>query len=198
LQADLLDAPRYLWKSDATRGLLLLLAVSCLLAQPYVILMPVWARDVLQTDARGYGLLMSAVGGGVACGALIAASIRPGRRGFWLIGSGLAFPTCLILAAAARWLPLNAGLLVLAGAAQSVQLVLIASLLQLATRSHLHGRVASLYALLSNGLTRLGGVQAGLVASYWSAPAAVASGALLCVLWSLIVAWRIPTIRYLE
>jgi len=29
---------------------------------PFIVLMPVVARDVLHTDARGYGLLMAAVG----------------------------------------------------------------------------------------------------------------------------------------
>jgi MFS family permease len=198
LQDDLLDAPRYLWRSDTARGLVLLLAASCLLAQPYVILLPVWARDVLQTDARGYGLLVSAVGAGAASGALIAASIRSGGRGRWLVGSGLAFFAALLTVSASRRLLLNAGLLFLAGAGQSIQLVLISSLLQLATRSDLHGRVASLYALLSNGLTRLGGVQAGLFASIWGAPFAVAGGALLAILWSLGVAWRIPLIRRLK
>lgn len=197
-QADLLEAPRHLWHSKTARGLLLLLVASCLLAQPYVILMPVWARDVLQTDARGYGLLMSAVGAGAACGALLAASIPPGQRGRWLIGSGLVFCAFLILATVSHWLPLSAGLLLLAGTGQSVQLVLTSSLLQLVTRSDLHGRVASLYALLNNGLTRLGGVQAGLLASQWSAPVAVAGGALLYILWSLVVAWQVPTIRNLE
>jgi hypothetical protein len=168
------------------------------LAQPYVILMPVWARDVLQTGARGYGLLMSAVGAGAACGALIASGIQPGRRGRWLIGSTLAFPVFLILASALRWLPIDAGLFLLAGASQFIQLVLTSSLLQLATRSELHGRVASLYALLSNGLARLGGVQAGLIASRWSVPAAVTGGALLCILWSLIVVWQLPTLHHLK
>jgi hypothetical protein len=197
IQADLLDAPRHLWQNEKARGLLFLLAASCLLAQPFVILMPVWARDALQTDARGYGLLMSAVGAGAAGGALLAASLRPGRRGRWLIGSSLAFSGFLILATISRRLPLSAGLLLLAGAGQSVQLVLTVSLLQLVTRSELHGRVASLYALLSNGLTRLGGVQAGWFASLWGAPVAVAGGALLCILWSLVVAWKAPTLRHL-
>jgi hypothetical protein len=141
---------------------------------------------------------MSAVGAGAASGALLAASIRAGRRGIWVIGSSLVFSAFLILATVSRWLPLSVGLLLLAGTGQSVQLVLTATLLQLVTRSELHGRVASLYALLSNGLTRLGGVQAGLVASQWGAPVAVAGGALFCILWSLVVAWQVPTLRHLK
>jgi predicted MFS family arabinose efflux permease len=198
LQADLLAAPRHLWSSVTARGLLLLLATSCLLAQPFVILMPVWARDSLQADARGYGLLMSAVGAGAACGALLAASIHSRRRGRWLMGASVGFCAFLVLAASAQRVPLAALFLLLAGAGQSVQLVLISALLQAIARSDMHGRVASLYALLSNGLTRLGGVQAGWVASFWGAPAAVAAGALLNILLTLVVAWQVPTVRRLE
>lgn len=198
LQADLLDGARHLWQESTIRSLLLLLAASCLFAQPYIVLLPVLARDVLQTGARGYGVLMSAAGAGAACGALIAASIKRGHRGQWLVGAGLAFPACLLLSALLRRLPFLAGLLLLAAAAQFTQLVLIACLVQLATSSELHGRVASLFALISNGLARLGGVQAGLVASYWGAPAAIAGGALLSILWTLLVTWQAPALRRLE
>lgn len=198
LRADLLDGFRQVWQGATARGLWLLLALSCLLAQPYAVLVPVLARDVLRTDARGYGLLMSAIGAGAACGALIAAGIRPGRRGRWLIGSGLLSAALLLLSFVARRLPLNAGLLVLAGAGQTIQLVLIASLLQLAARREVHGRVASLFALLSNGLTRLGGLQAGWAASTWGAPLAVAGSALLSALGTLAVAWRAPGVWRLE
>jgi predicted MFS family arabinose efflux permease len=185
-------------QSSKIQGLLLLLAASCLFAQPYIVLLPVVARDVLLTDARGYGLLMSAVGAGAACGALAAASIRHGHRGRWLVGAGLAFPALLVLVALLRHLPLSASFLLLASASQFTQLVLISSLLQLSTSSERHGRIASLFALVSNGLTRLGGVLAGLAASYWGASAAIAGGALLSILWTLVVAWRTPTVRRLK
>ena len=50
--------------------LVVLVAVFSVLGFPFIVLMPVIARDVLHTDARGYGLLMAAVGIGAMLGAL--------------------------------------------------------------------------------------------------------------------------------
>ncbi len=51
-------------------ALVALVAVFSVLGFPFIVLMPVIARDVLHTDARGYGLLMAAVGIGAMLGAL--------------------------------------------------------------------------------------------------------------------------------
>jgi len=50
--------------------LVVLVAVFSVLGFPFIVLMPVVARDVLHTDARGYGVLMAAVGIGAMLGAL--------------------------------------------------------------------------------------------------------------------------------
>src|SRR5207247_10475157 len=52
-------------------ALVALVAVFSVLGFPFIVLMPVIARDVLHTDARGYGLLMAAVGIGAMLGALV-------------------------------------------------------------------------------------------------------------------------------
>jgi len=197
LKADLLDGLKCVWQSQTIKSLLLLTAASYILSRPYVVLMPVFARDVLQADARGYGLLMSAIGVGAICGALVAASVKQRHRGRWLVGAGLAFPIFLMLFASSRWVLLSIGLLLLAGAGQFIQQVLASSLIQLAAADEFYGRVASFFAVFSNGLTRLGGIQAGAVAQYWSAPVAVAGGALVSLIWVLAVIWRTPLIRRL-
>jgi predicted MFS family arabinose efflux permease len=187
-----------MWQSQTIKGLLLLLAVSGFLSRPYIVLMPVFARDVLQADARGYGLLMSAIGVGSVCGALVAASLKQGYHGRWLVGASLAFPVFLILFAFSRWMLLSIGLLLLASTNQLTQQVVASSSLQLATTDEFHGRVASFLVLLNNGLTRLGGIQAGAVTQYWSAPVSVSGGAILSLVCMLIVIWRIPAVRQLQ
>src|SRR3989442_1897187 len=58
-------------RGDArVRVLVVLVAVFSGLGFPFIVLLPVVARDVLHTDARGYGLLMAAVGIGAMLGAL--------------------------------------------------------------------------------------------------------------------------------
>src|SRR5205823_10725271 len=49
-------------------ALVALVAVFSVLGFPFIVLMPVIARDVLHTDARGYGLLMASGGIGVMLG----------------------------------------------------------------------------------------------------------------------------------
>jgi len=49
-------------------ALVALVAVFSVLGFPFIVLMPVIARDVLHTDARGYGLLMAAVASGPCSG----------------------------------------------------------------------------------------------------------------------------------
>src|SRR5260370_35489608 len=59
-------------------ALVVLVAAFSVFGFPFLVLMPVVARNVLHTDARGYGVLMPAVGIGARLGALgLAAPGRP-------------------------------------------------------------------------------------------------------------------------
>jgi MFS family permease len=198
LKGDLTEGLKYMWQDPIIRGLFTLIVAPCFLAAPYAVLMPIFARDVLQVDSSGYGLLMSAIGVGAVCGALGVASLRAGHRGRWLILWSLAFPLSLILFSLSQWFAPSIGFLVLVGASQIAQQSLAASLLQLASADEFRGRVVSFFALLNNGLTRLGGVQAGAVSQYWSAPFAVLGGALLSLVWVLMFVWRTPVVRRLS
>ena len=65
---------RFIWGERRMRTLMVLVAVLSVFGFPVLVLMPVIARDVLHTDARGYGLLMAGVGVGVGVAAAIASS----------------------------------------------------------------------------------------------------------------------------
>ena len=198
LKKDLLDGLRYIWNHQTIKGLLLMFAVAAIFSRPFVVLMPVFARDVLLTDSGGYGLLMGAVGVGAVCGALLGASIKQGYRWKWLLGVAFAFPMLLLPFTCSRWMPLSLGLLVLISASDFLQKILAISLLQLAASDEFQGRVASFLSLFRDGLRRLGSIQAGAAAQYWSAPIAVAGGALVSLVWMFIVVWRIPFIKGLS
>lgn len=198
LKGDLLDGLKYIWKNQAIKGPLILIGASSILAQPYIVLMPVFARDVLQADSRVYGLLMSAIGFGAVCGALVAASVKQGQLGKWLVGVALVFPAFLLLFAFSQQMWLSVGLLLLVGASQLTQQVLANSLIQLAAIDEFQGRVASFFALFNIGLIRLGGLQAGAVAQYWSVPVAIAGGAIATIIWVLMAIWRMPIMRQVQ
>src|SRR5205814_452758 len=76
-------------------ALVALVAVFSVLGFPFIVLMPVIARDVLHTDARGYGLLMAPLG---AFQAGLIAEHTGAPIAIALGGAG-----CLIAVALAAW-----------------------------------------------------------------------------------------------
>src|SRR3989442_14412143 len=84
-------------------ALVALVAVFSVLGFPFIVLMPVIDRDVLHTDARGYGLLMAAVGIGAMLGALGLAVQGPRvRKGVVLLAGGAGVGLLPVLFAAGR------------------------------------------------------------------------------------------------
>jgi len=177
-------------------ALVLLVAVFSVLGFPFIVLMPVVARDVLHTDARGYGGLMAAVGIGAMLGALALAIRGPRvRKGAVLLGAGAAFGVLLVLFAALRSVGVALALLALAGCAMIVTTALANTMLQTLVPDELRGRVMAFYAFVFVGMAPLGAFQAGLVAEHTGAPDAIALGGAGCLIAAVLAAWRVPTLR---
>jgi MFS family permease len=193
----LLEGLRYVWRERDVRLLLVLLAVFSFLAQQYIVVMPVFADQVLHVDARGYGLLMSVSGVSALVGTLIVASLKTGRRGRWLIAGGVLFSCSLALFSVTRWLAFSWSTLMVAGVSQFVVNVLGRAMALTRTPHEFRGRVASFFALFNNGFSRLGGLQAGVLAQYANVPFSLQVGAGLCFLWMACVAICFPSVRKL-
>src|SRR5256714_392239 len=108
LWSNLVDGIDYLRRERVIRGLVLLAAVPALFVLNYLVLMPVYARDVLAIGAPGLGILTAGVGVGALSGALGVAVLRPsgGSGGLLLVGLTVS-STALIVFAVSRWLPLS-------------------------------------------------------------------------------------------
>src|SRR2546430_14208989 len=172
--------------------LVVLVAVFSVLGFPFIVLMPVVARDVLHSDARGYGLLMAALGIGAMLGALGLARRGPRvRKGTALLQGGAAFGVLLVLFAAVRSVGVALALLALAGCAMIVTTALANTMLQTLVPDALRGRVMAFYAFVFVGMAPLGAFQAGLVAEHTSAPLAIALGGAGCLIAAALVAWRV-------
>jgi MFS family permease len=74
----------YAFHDRKIRAILLLMALGGILGIPYVTIMPVYAREVLQGGPRTLGLLMSAMGAGALAGAVYFAS-KPSHKGLMRI-----------------------------------------------------------------------------------------------------------------
>jgi len=163
---------------------------------PFLVMMPVFARDVLRAGASGYGALMAAVGIGAMLGALmIAVYSRRVPKGRLLIAGGVAFGVLVGLFALSRVFVLSVGLLALAGCAMIVNNALTNTTLQTLVPDQLRGRVMGFYSFVFVGMAPLGAFQAGVFAEHAGAPAAVAVGGLVSALVVLVAAWRVPELR---
>jgi MFS family permease len=222
LGAHLQEAARYVRREQVVLVLISLVAVSAFLSMPYSTLMPVFAEEVLRDSAQplldglcgwvqsswgvscqepgalAYGLLMAATGLGAVIGALFIASLpSAARRGRLLTAGNLGFPALVVLLSLSRSFPLSLVLLLGIGFSFVAQNALANTLIQIAVSDELRGRVMSFYTLTFGLMMRVGGMQAGLVGDALGAPVAVGTGALLCLLYGLLVAWRFPRVRRL-
>ncbi len=184
-------------RSDArVLALVVLVAVFSVLGFPFLVLMPVVARDVLHTGARGYGVLMAAVGIGAMVGALVLAMTgRRIRKGPALLEAGGAFGILLVVFSGARSFGVALLLLALVGWAMIVTTALANTMLQTIVPDELRGRVMAFYAFVFVGMAPLGAFQAGLIAEHTSAPFAIAVGGAGCLIAILLAAWRAPALR---
>ena len=188
----------YALRSPFIRDLLIQLALVSLVGIPYVVLFPVFARDVLGGDARTLGLLTSSAGLGSLIGALTLAS-RSTVRGLGRViaRAAGAFGASLIAFSLSRSVALSCLLLVVSGFSMILVTASINTVLQTIVREEMRGRIMSLYTMAFVGTTPLGGLAGGAVASRVGAPVAVALGGIGCLAVSVWAFLRLPALRRL-
>ena len=186
----------YLRSDRRVSTLVVLTGLFSVFGFPYLVMMPVFARDVLHTRAAGYGALTAAVGAGALLGALgIAVLSRRIPKGRTLVLGGTSFGLALVLFAASRSYTLSLFILALTGCAMITNNALTNTLLQTLVPDALRGRVMGFYSFVFVGLAPLGALQAGVIAEHYGAPWAVATGGIVTALSMAIAAWRVPALR---
>lgn len=174
------DGARYAGRHLPLRAVLALTAVVAFCGLPYLVLIPVYTREVLGAEARTLGYLLSAAGAGGVMGLFLIAP-RTGARSFpsfiaWasvLAGAGLM----LCGAVASFWPALLAMVMIGAGiviAATSANIFL-----QLVATPDKLGRILGLYGMVYFGMAPVGSLVAGVLGDAWgSRPALLVLGAL--------------------
>ncbi|MEY4549156.1 MAG: hypothetical protein RL685_5351 [Pseudomonadota bacterium] len=161
-------------------------------------LLPIFAQDVLQVGAHGYGLLSAATAVGAVLTSLAMAALmeRIERRGRVLVAAVVLYGLVTAAFGVSRVFWLSFLCLMVSGAADTVSTVLRNVLRQLETPDELRGRMTSVNMMFFVGGPQLGEVEAGLVAQRFGPASAVVSGGLGCVLAALWLAFRTPALRH--
>jgi len=144
-------------------------------------------------DPRALGLFTAAIGiGGLFSAALSGPLTRTSRQGRAMLGStavwGAAFAGFAV--ASSLWLTLT--LLALAGAADTVTVVLRGTIVQANTPDQLRGRVTAAEYVVGASGGQLGNLEAGALGSLTSPVLSAFSGGLLTIVGALVVALALP------
>lgn len=164
----------------------------------YLILMPVFARNVLDVGSQGFGFLQSFGGAGALIGVLAVAWFSHSRGKGWqsLLGA-FVFGVLLIAFAASKSYPLSLLLAFTLGTASQFYMTTISTVLQINLPNELRGRVMGIYGLAWE-LMPIGGMIAGAIAEFAGAPLAVGFGGIMVAMMALLVAISYPSVRRLE
>lgn len=195
---DLREGLSYIKQNRVVSAMVTLVAATSICVMPYAVLMPAFARDILHTDAHGFGLLMSSVGLGALFGALSLAAMGNFKRKGLIVSAGNAvLPFALIAFSFSRNFHLGMVFLVIIGWAIISQNATINTLLQSMVPDHLRGRVMSVYVLMFMGMMPIGSLIGGFAAQYLGVPHAILAGALVFLFVAIITMVKVPQIQKL-
>lgn len=175
-----MDGARYVWQNLKIRNLIILVAISSLFGVSYMVLMPVFARDVLHIGAQGLGILLSAIGIGALLSSFSLTFFSHSDQSNRLVSlGGIVLGISLVIFGFSK--SVNISLLALVGVGWGIvtQTTTINNLLQKETPDELRGRVMGFYTVMFLGMTPLGSFQAGLVADWLTVPYSVVVGGLI-------------------
>ncbi|PKB61853.1 MAG: hypothetical protein BZY79_01615 [SAR202 cluster bacterium Casp-Chloro-G4] len=158
-------------------------------------LMPVFAKDVLDVDVQGLGLLISAFGIGAFIGSLnLAFTGSVKHTGIRLIVAVIIWHASMAVFSRSTSFPLSLAILVVTGMAFSSTLVLILTVLLRTVTPEFRGRITGLRVLAIYAHT-FGSTTAGFLASMWGAPTTAAINGIVGIALVVALASLTPKFR---
>jgi MFS family permease len=192
---------RYVWESPELRRPLLVMTIVFTLSFNFSVLVPLLAKQTFGGTAGTFGT-MSALGGlGSFIGALVMANRASARAsapnlrrlGVFAIASGATF--ALTAVAPTLWWAYMS--MVPLGLTIMIFIITGNSMLQLASRPELRGRVMAIYGMVFLGSTPVGAIIVGWLGEASGARAGFALGALAAIVAGALALWwqRMPAVR---
>jgi len=186
------------WHTEAVRAGLLIVMGASLFIMPFTTLLPVFARDLLGVGATGQGGLLTAMGMGALCSAVLVASLGDRLpRGLLMLGGVTVYGLSVVAFAASPSFQLSLGLMTIVGLAHVSSYALVQTVVQTYSPSAFRGRTMAIFHMSSVVVTlgsMLAGTLAALVGARWAVASMGAAGALL----TLTIAVALPRARLIR
>ena len=192
------EGARYTFGFLPIRNIILFLALISLMGTSYLVLMPVFAQDVLHGGAYTLGFLMGATGIGALIGAVFLASRKSVRGlGRLMVIAPLIFGTSLIIFSYSRYMALSVITMLGAGFGMIVHMAASNTVLQTIVDEDKRGRMMSFYTMAFMGMATFGSLLAGSLAHSLGAPATLTICGIVCCAGAVVFSTRLPAIRQL-
>jgi MFS family permease len=190
-----MEGLRFVFRSPLIRSTMLLDFFATFFSSATALL-PIFAQDVLQVGAKGYGWLYAApaVGAMATSAALVPLVDRIERRGpalLWAVG-GYGVATVVFGVSRSFWLTFAC--LMMTGATDTVSMVIRNIVRQLETPDRLRGRMMGVNMVFFMGGPQLGELEAGLLANWLGAVISVVSGGAGCMIATAWILAKTPSL----
>lgn len=161
-----------------------------------LVLLPIFAEEILKVGADGLGLLYSAPAAGAVAGGLVLSALPAARRPGRLVLLAVAlYGVAVAIFGASDSFVIALAALAAAGAADTLSMTMRHTIRQLATPDGLRGRVAAVHSIFAGGGPELGNFEAGVTARLLGTQPAVILGGIASIAIAGIVAALSPAIR---
>lgn len=184
----------FVWQRKVLLGAISLDLFAVLLGGATALL-PIYARDILHVGPVGLGLLRSAPALGALLMSLVLTRWPLQRRvGHWLLASVAVFGLATLVFGVSTSLWLSIAMLTMAGAADSISVVIRMTLVQLETPDELRGRVSAVNSIFIGASNQLGEFESGATAAWLGPVGSVLLGGLGTMLVALAWMRLFPTL----
>jgi MFS family permease len=189
---------RFVFNSKAIFGALTLDMIAVLFGGA-VALLPIFAQDILNVGAEGFGILRAAPAVGAAI-TMIGSTRFPlhKKAGKKLLLAVFSFGICMIIFGLSTYFWLSVIVLFLSGAVDGVSMIIRQTILQLKTPDNMRGRVASVNSMFVGSSNELGAFESGVTAKWMGTVTAVVFGGTMTLLTVGITAFVSPKFRKLD
>jgi MFS family permease len=178
------------------RTILLLFSVISLMGMPFVVLMPVFARNVLHGGPHTLGFLMGAMGLGALVSALALAARRSVRGlGRMIVISAGVFGAGLIGFGLSHYFWLSMLAMLVTGFGMMQGMAASNTIIQTIVSEDKRGRVMSYYTMAFVGMAPFGSLLAGTMAHAIGAPRTVVMNGGVVLLGAIWFATQLPAVR---
>ncbi|MEQ8203424.1 MAG: MFS transporter, partial [Smithellaceae bacterium] len=181
----------YAFHDPKMRSILLLMALTSIIGIPFIVLIPAYAKDILQGGPQTLGFLMSAMGAGALFGAFYLASrvnVKGLRKNIPLAVCVLGLGLIGLSISHLLWTSLI--LIFLAGFGMMIQVASSNTWLQTNVDDDKRGRMMSLFAVSFLGMAPFGSLLAGSLAARAGIGLTLLAGGISCILGALIFRFK--------